>query len=107
MDKSALEVFKKRLESIKSIQPIAHGFKRIQDKRRKLNYSLVYKVLKNTRYLISFEQGPPHPLFPNEERFKLIFQLNRDWGMVIVVSIKDKHLKIVTAYKIQLRRMKR
>lgn len=101
MDKQALEAFQKRLGAIESIEPVFHGRQRIQDEKRKVNYPWVHKLLKDPKKLVFVQQLPAHPMFPGEERFKLVFRISRGWGMLIVASIREKDLKIITVYKIQ------
>lgn len=101
MDGRALEAFKKRLAAIETIDLVFHGRQRIQDEKRNVNYPWVLKLLKNPKKLAFVQQLPAHPKFPAEERFKLVFQISRGWGMLIVASIREKDLKIITVYKIQ------
>lgn len=99
MDRQALDAFRKRLATIESIRPVFHGRQRIQDEKRKVNYPWVYKLLKESRKLVFVQPLPAHPMFPGEDRYKLVFRISRGWGMLIVVSIKEKDLKIITVYK--------
>jgi len=78
---------------------------RIQDEKRKVNYPWVHKLLRDSKNLVFVQQLPAHPIFPGEDRFKLVFQISRGWGMLIIVSIKEKDLKIITVYKIQRERI--
>jgi len=88
---------------ISNIRTTAHGFKRTQDKKRRISLPLVIHHLCNPSNLYFFEEREARE--NNEQKFKLIFKINRIFDLVVVIVIKEEDLNtrkvyIITAYKV-------
>lgn len=102
-----LKELKKTLNSFDSdkIKITPHAHKRIQDKRRKINYGIVIKLIKTQKGLYKFEEQKAN--YPNERKFKLWFRLNYiyDLNTYIVITLKKEKdlniLEIISAHKVK------
>lgn len=103
-----LEQLKERLKNfdLAEISSTKHGFGRIQDIRRKINYPQIVNLIISQKGLYKFEEQPAKK--PNEMKFKLWFELNYlyDMNVYIVINkeIREKglnSLKIISAHKVK------
>lgn len=91
---------------VSEIKITKHAHKRIQDKRRKINYSKVISLIIMQRGLYKFQEQKAKN--PNERKFKLWFRLNYlyDMNLYIVINAKMKEkglnrLEIISAHKVK------
>ncbi len=103
-----LKELKERLRGIKShnIRVTAHASKRIQDKRRKINYPQIISLVISQKGLYKIQEQPAKN--KNELKFKLWFKLNYLYDMNIYIIInktpleKDlNRLVIISAHKVK------
>ena len=103
-----LDEFKKRLAGfgLSEIKPTWHGFKRIQDKRRNINYPQIVSLLTSQKELYKFEEQKA--MNEDELKFKLWFKLNYIYDMNLYVVINKKPLEkglnrllIISAHKVK------
>ena len=103
-----LEELKERLKSFEDseIRITPHAHKRIQDKRRNLNYSKILYLIKSQQGLYKFQEQPAKN--KGESKFKLWFRLNYlyDMNIYIVMNVKIKEkglnrLEIISAHKVK------
>ena len=103
-----LEELKKRLNAFDNseIRITPHAHKRIQDKRRKINYSKVLYLIKSQKGLYKFQEQPAKN--KGESKFKLLFKLNYlyDMNIYLVINLKIKEkglnrLEIISAHKLK------
>lgn len=102
-----LEELKERLNEFNDSQIIItrHAHKRIQDKRRKINYGQIIELIKTQKGLYKFEEQ----LAKNkgESKYKLWFNLNYlfDMNVYIVITIFENkslnRLEIISAHKVK------
>lgn len=82
-----------------------HAHKRIQDKRRKIDYGKVLRLIKTQKGLYKFEMQKGRN--PKEEKFKLWFRLNYVFDMniyIVIILNKEKglnRLEIISAHKVR------
>ena len=100
---------KKRLSqfNISEIKSTWHGFKRIRDKRRNINYPQIIFLLTSQKGLYKFEEQKPRNT-ENELKFKLWFKLNYLYDMNIYIVINKKPMEkdlnimeIISAHKVK------
>ena len=103
-----LEKLKKRLKEIdlSNIKLTRHASRRIQDKRRKINYNKIINLITSQKGLYKFEEQTAKN--PNELKFKLWFELNYVYDMNAYIVIIEKKkglnsLKIISAHKVKRR----
>ena len=103
-----LKELKDKLNKIdlSNIKVTRHAYKRIQDKRRKINYSKIINLIVSQKGLYKFEEQTAKN--PNEQKFKLWFKLNYIYDMnIYIVVIMEKEdlnsLKIISAHKVKRR----
>lgn len=103
-----LRELKERLKNIKpyNIKITAHAGERIQDKRRKINYSQIISLITSQKGLYKFQEQTARN--KNELKFKLWFQLNYLYDMNIYIVMnkipleKDlNRLMIISAHKVK------
>ena len=101
-----LKELKEKLEKIdpSNIKITKHASKRIQDKRRKINYNKIINLIILQKGLYKFEEQSAKN--PNEQKFKIWFKLNYiyDMNIYIVIITKNKDLnslKIISAHKVK------
>lgn len=103
-----LQELKERLKrsDLSEIKTTKHGFQRIQDKRRKINFPQIVKLIISQEGLYKFQEQKARNL--GELKFKLWFQLNYLYDMnVYIVINKDERekglntLKIISAHKLK------
>src|SRR3989344_7280579 len=99
---------KKRLSQfdLSETKPTWHGFNRIQDKRRSINYPQVISLLNSQKGFYRFEEQKA--INENELKFKLWFKLNYLYDMNIYVVMNKKPLEkglnrllIISAHKVK------
>src|SRR3989344_2933269 len=104
-----LEELKESLSQFNTseIKPTWHGFKRIQDKRRNIDYSQIISLLTSQNGLYKFEEQKPRDV-ENELKFKLWFKLNYLYDMNIYIVINKKPVEkslnrmyIISTHKIK------
>src|SRR3989344_7588303 len=84
-----------------------HAKERIQDKRRRINYSQILNLIKTQNGLYKFEEQKAKN--EDEQKFKLWFRLNYIFDMnvyVVVIFKKEKSLnilEIISAHKVKRR----
>ncbi|MBT4135269.1 hypothetical protein HOD75_00430 [archaeon] len=101
-----LEELKEKLKKIdlSNIRVTRHASKRIQDKRRKINYNKIVNLIVSQNGLYKFEEQSAKN--SNEQKFKLWFKLNYIYDMniyvVVIIEKKDLNsLKIISAHKVK------
>lgn len=103
-----LDELKKRLSQfdLSEIKPTWHGFGRIQDKRRNINYPQIVSLLISQKGLYKFEEQKA--MNDGELKFKLWFKLNYLYDMNIYIVINKKPLEkglnrlmIISAHKVK------
>ena len=104
-----LEELKERLKKfdLSEIKSTWHGFKRIQDKRRNINYPQIVSLLTSQNGLYKFEEQKPKDI-ENELKLKLWFKLNYLYDMNIYIVINKKPVEkslnrmyIISAHKVK------
>ena len=82
-----------------------HAKERIQDKRRRINYSQILNLIKTQNGLYKFEEQPAKN--EGESKYKLWFKLNYlfDMNIYIVITIFENkslnRLEIISAHKVK------
>ena len=83
-----------------------HALRRIQDKRRNINYFKIMSLIKTQKGLYRFQEQKAKEL--NEKKFKLWFKLNYlyDMNLYIVINVKMREkglnrLEIISAHKVK------
>lgn len=101
-----LKELKNLLKNIKNsnIYITKHAHKRIQDKKRRIDYGKVLKLIKTQKGLYKFEEQLAKN--KDERKFKLWFRLNYIFDMnvyaVIILREKDlNRLEIISAHKVK------
>jgi len=103
-----LKELKKRLRSLdlSEIKSTWHGFQRIQDIRRKINYPQIVSSIISQKGLYKFQEQKARE--PDELKFKLWFRLNYiyDINVYIVINKEPKEkglnrLEIISAHKVK------
>lgn len=103
-----IEELKERLSKfdLSEIKTTKHGFKRIQDERRKINYPQIISLITSQKDLYKIQEQEAKN--PDELKFKLWFKLNYiyDMNVYIVINkdIREKglnSLKIISAHKVK------
>lgn len=71
-----IEELKERLKKfdLSEIKTTKHGFNRVQDKRRKINYPQIVSLVTSQKELYKLQEQKAKK--PNELKFKLWFKLN-------------------------------
>jgi len=104
-----LEELKERLKNfdISEIKPTWHGFNRIQDRRRSINYPWIISLLTSQKGLYKFEEQKPINA-ESELKFKLWFKLNylHDMNVYIVINKKPmekglNRMEVISAHKVK------
>ena len=99
-----LEELKEKL-AVSEIELTKHVHERIQDKRRKINYSQVIFLIKNQKELYKFQEQRARN--PQEKKFKLWFKLNYLYDMNIYIIINEEkglnRLMVISAHKVKRR----
>lgn len=80
-----LEELKEKLKLFDDSQIIitGHAHQRIQDKRRKINYGQVIRLIKTQKGLYKFEEQPARK--EDESKYKLWFRLNFLYDMNVYI----------------------
>lgn len=102
-----LEELKTKLNEFKDSQIIitSHAHKRIQDKRRKINYGVIFRLIKTQEGLYKFEEQNAKNF--GESKYKLWFKLNYFYDMnvyLVIASYENKDLnriEIISAHKVK------
>ena len=102
-----LKELKERLKNIKSdnITISIHASKRIQDKRRKINYSQIISLIISQKELYKIQEQTAQNT--DELKFKLWFQLNYLYDMNVYIVINKflekglNRLMIISAHKVK------
>lgn len=103
-----LDGLKKRLKKfdLGEIRLTKHAFRRIQDKRRKINYPKVISLIISQEGLYKFQEQKADN--PDELKLKLWFKLNYLYDINVYVVINKEHkekglnrLEIITAHKVK------
>jgi len=91
---------------LSEIKSTWHGFERIQDKRRGINYPKIISLLTSQKGLYKFEEQKARN--DNELKFKLWFKINYIYDMNIYIVINEKllekglnRLRIISAHKVK------
>lgn len=104
-----VEGLKRKLKEFDDSQIIItkHAHKRIQDKRRKINYGHIIKLIKTQKGLYKFQEQTAKNR--GESKYKLWFKLNYlyDMNVYIVITVSENkdlnRLEIISAHKVKRR----
>lgn len=108
MNSMILNELKDRLSKLdlSEIKTTKHAFRRIQDKRRKINYSQIIKLIISQKGLYKFEKQSAKN--SDELKFKLWFKLNYIYDMNVYIVINGglmekglNSLRIISAHKVK------
>ncbi len=93
---SSLEQVKKFLETVKDENIIFkdHFHERVAE--RPISEELVRKCIKNTERLLKVEEQPARTV--SEEKYKIWIKLSNRYDLVIVITISNKVLYIITGW---------
>lgn len=105
-----IDELKKRLSEfdLSEIKLTRHGFERIQDKRRSINYPQIISLLTSQKGLYKFEEQKAKN--EGELKFKLWFKMNYIYDMNIYIVINEKpmekglnRMEIISAHKVKIK----